>query len=446
MSNFAAMKGINNEILRIAIPNIISNITVPLMGIVSTAIAGHYDSNSVRTIGALAIGVTIFNFLYWNCSFIRMGTSGLTAQAYGAGNHKECVNILARAISASIIMGLLMLVVQYPLGEFSLWAMNGNQMTADYYYTRIWAVPAGVILFGFNGWFTGMQNAVIPMIIAIIVNITHIAFSLWFAIELDMGIKGIAYASIIAQYLGVALAIVSTIIFYGKYLRSIEWVEVLQVKALREFFNVNVNIMLRTVCLVAVFTFFTGISARMENNTILTVNTLLLEFFTLFSYMSDGFGYAAEALTGKYIGQKNRSQLRKSINYSISWGVLLALLFVGVYAIWWRDILYLFVDSTTADAAKIVSVAGDYIGWVIAMPVATIMAFIIDGIVVGATQTRIMRNSMFIATIGYFATFAALYPTMGNNALWLAFVIFMILRGSIQYVMTDRLRSIYKDI
>ena len=204
--------------------------------------------------------------------------------------------------------------------------------------------------------------------------------------------------------------------------------------------------MLRTVCLVAVFTFFTGISARMENNTLLTVNTLLLEFFTLFSYMSDGFGYAAEALTGKYIGQKNRSQLRKSINYSISWGVLLALLFVGVYAIWWRDILYLFVDSTTDDAAKIVSVAGDYIGWVIAMPVATIMAFIIDGIVVGATQTRIMRNSMFIATIGYFTSFAALYPTMGNNALWLAFVLFMILRGSIQYVMTDRLRSIYKDI
>ena len=151
------MQRMNREILRLALPNIVSNITVPLMGIVSTAIAGHWGEDSAATIGALAIGVSIFNFIYWNCSFVRMGTSGLTAQAFGAGNYRECTNMLARALSVAGVMGCVMLLLQYPLGELALWAMNGGEMTREYFYTRIWAVPAGILLFGFNGWFTGMQ-------------------------------------------------------------------------------------------------------------------------------------------------------------------------------------------------------------------------------------------------------------------------------------------------
>ena len=196
----------NREILRIALPNIVSNITVPLMGIVSTAIAGHWGADSAATIGALAIGVSIFNFIYWNCSFVRMGTSGLTAQAFGAGDFRECTNMLARALSVSAVMGVLMILLQYPVGELALWAMNGSEMTRDYFYARIWAVPAGILLFGFNGWFTGMQNALIPMFTAITVNVVHVLCSLWFAFGLDMGIVGIAYASVIAQWTGVALS------------------------------------------------------------------------------------------------------------------------------------------------------------------------------------------------------------------------------------------------
>ena len=235
----------NREILRIAVPNIVSNITVPLMGIVSTAIAGHWGTDSAATIGSLAIGVSIFNFIYWNCSFVRMGTSGLTAQAFGAGNFRECTNMLARAIAVALLLGLLILTLQYPLGEAALWAMNGSQMTRDYYYTRIWAVPAGILLFGLNGWYNGMQNAVIPMCTAVTVNIVHMSCSLWFAFRMDMGIVGIAYGSVIAQWTGVALSVVLLRIFYRKKITRIDWREVVDLKPLRAFFAVNRDIILR---------------------------------------------------------------------------------------------------------------------------------------------------------------------------------------------------------
>ncbi|MEG1406169.1 MAG: MATE family efflux transporter, partial [Alistipes sp.] len=275
---------------------------MPLMGIVSTAIAGPWGADSAATIGALAIGVSIFNFIYWNCSFVRMGTSGLTAQAFGAGNFHECTNMLARAMAVALVMGVLMVLVQYPLGEAALWAMKGNAMTSEYYYARIWAVPAGILLFGFNGWFTGMQNAMIPMVTAITVNAVHIVCSLWFAFDLNMGIVGIAYGSVIAQYTGVVMSLLLLWIYYRKTLTKIDWREVIDIKPLREFFIVNRDIILRTLCIVAVYTFFTGASARMDDPALLAVNTLLLQLFTLFSYMNDGFAFAAEALTGRFIG------------------------------------------------------------------------------------------------------------------------------------------------
>ncbi len=433
----------NREILRIALPNIVSNITVPLMGIVSTAIAGHWGADSAATIGALAIGVSIFNFIYWNCSFVRMGTSGLTAQAFGAGDRRECTRMLWRALAVSVAMGLLMLVLQYPVGELTLWVMNGPQMTRDYYYARIWAVPAGILLFGFNGWFTGMQNAVIPMCTAIAVNVMHVLFSLWFAFGFDMGIVGIAYASVIAQWTGVALSALLLVARYRRVLTRVVWREVLDVPALRTFFSINRDIILRTFCIVAVYTFFTGASARMDDPALLAVNTLLLQLFTLFSYMNDGFAYAAEALTGRFIGARDSRSLRRCLKGCILWGTGVSVLFVGIYLIGWRELLALFV-SDTADAGDILATAARYIGWIIAIPIASAMPFIMDGIMVGATETRIMRNSMFLATAAYFAIYYAGYPFIGNNALWLAFTLYMLLRGAAQYFMSRRLHLIYR--
>jgi len=433
----------NREILRIALPNIVSNITVPLMGIISTAIAGHWGADSAATIGALAIGVSIFNFIYWNCSFVRMGTSGLTAQAFGAGNWRECTNMLARAMVVAGIMGLLTVLLQYPLGELALWAMNGSQMTRDYFYARIWAVPAGILLFGFNGWFTGMQNAVIPMWTAIAVNAIHVLCSLWFAFGLDLGIVGIAYASVLAQWGGVALA---TLLLLGKYRRlltRIDWSETLDLRPLKTFFIINRDIILRTLCIVAVYTFFTGASARMEHPALLAVNTLLLQLFTLFSYMNDGFAYAAEALTGRFIGARDTAALRRSTTGCIVWGMIVSAAFVGIYLAGWRTLVGLFVSDTAENAAEIVALAGQYIVWIILIPIASAMPFIMDGIMVGATESRIMRNSMFWATAAYFAIYYAGYPLIGNNALWLAFTLYMFLRGILQYFMTRRLHDIY---
>lgn len=433
----------NREILRIAVPNIVSNITVPLMGIVSTAIAGHWGTDSAATIGSLAIGVSIFNFIYWNCSFVRMGTSGLTAQAFGAGNFRECTNMLARAIAVALLLGLLILTLQYPLGEAALWAMNGSQMTRDYYYTRIWAVPAGILLFGLNGWYNGMQNAVIPMCTAVTVNIVHMSCSLWFAFRMDMGIVGIAYGSVIAQWTGVALSVVLLRIFYRKKITRIDWREVVDLKPLRAFFAVNRDIILRTLCIVAVYTFFTGASARMDDPAMLAVNTLLLELFTLFSYMNDGFAYAAEALTGRFIGARDERSLRDCLRKCILWGMVVSVVFVGLYVGWWRELVGIFVEPDAPNAAAIVALAGRYIGWIIAIPLAGAMPFIMDGIMVGATHSRIMRNSMFCSTAAYFAIYYGLYGWIGNNALWLAFTLYMFLRGILQFFMTDRLRAIY---
>ena len=435
------MKRMNREILRLALPNIVSNITVPLMGIVSTAIAGHWGQDSAATIGALAIGVSIFNFIYWNCSFVRMGTSGLTAQAFGAGNFRECTNMLARALSVAGIMGAAMLLLQYPLGELALWAMNGGEMTRAYFYTRIWAVPAGILLFGFNGWFTGMQNALFPMITAVTVNLIHLACSLAFAFGLDLGIVGIAWASVVAQWCGVGLATVLLIARYRSLLTLIRWSEVLDVQPLRRFFVINRDIILRTLCIVAVYTFFTGASARMEDRTLLAVNALLLELFTLFSYMNDGFAYAAEA-TGRFIGARDRASLGDCLHRCLLWGTLVSVVFVGIYLVWWRDLVGLFVDRANPDTPQIIELAGRYIVWIILIPIASAMPFIMDGIMVGATETRVMRNSMFGATAAYFAIFYALRPWIGNNALWLAFTLYMFLRGVLQYIMTRGLRTI----
>lgn len=441
----------NRQILRIAIPNIISNITVPLMGLVSTAIAGRVGGSSVTAIGALQIGVTIFNFIYWNCSFIRMGTSGLTAQAFGAGNSREQSLMLWRAVVVALGIGVLALLMQYPIGELSVMAMGGSSveqdtMIRDYFYTRIWAVPAGIMLFGLNGWLTGMQNAVVPMIVAITVNIIHIAGSYMFSIVGSMGLSGIALASVVAQWTGVGVMTVVILWRFRSRIVRVPWREVIDMEAMKRFFRINVDIMVRTFCIVAVYTFFTVASAHMGDETILAVNTLLLQLFTLFSYMNDGFAFAAEALTGRFIGARDGASLRRSTVGCILWGIAVSALFVGIYLVGWRQLVGLFVDDGAADAARIVELAGRYIGWIIVIPIASAMPFIMDGIMIGSTRSRIMRNSMFWSTAAYFAIFYAGSPLIGNDALWLAFTLYMFLRGVLQYFMTHRLRDIYTQV
>ena len=412
------------------------------MGIFSTAIAGH-TGDSAATIGALAVGVSIFNFIYWNCSFIRMGTSGITAQAFGAQDFDTTTAMLVRAVGISAVLGILVLILQYPLGELSLWMMNGSQMVSDYFYARIWAVPAGIMLFGLNGWFTGMQNAVIPMWASIFINILHVLLSLWFVFGFDMGIVGIAYASVVAQWSGMLLSILLLVLFFRKTLHRVDIAKVLDMSALKEFFRVNGDIIIRTFCIVMVYTFFTAASARMGSEIVLAVNTMLLQLFTLFSYMNDGFAYAAEALTGRFVGAKDEMSLRKCIKHCVVWALGTAVVCITIYLFWWQDIMALFVGEES-ELPQILDVASRYIGWVIAIPMAAALPFLMDGIMVGATLTRILRNSMLLSTVAYFVLYYSLYSFIGNNALWLAFTAYMAIRGVAQYFMSGRLDMVYQ--
>ncbi|MFI3319897.1 MAG: MATE family efflux transporter [Rikenellaceae bacterium] len=432
----------NREILRIAIPNIISNITVPLMGIVSTAIAGRCGGDAATAIGQLAIGVSIFNFIYWNCSFVRMGTSGITAQAYGAGDNAETTRMLYRALGVAVVLGVVVLILRNSLADGAVSLMGGGEMSLEYVRARIWAVPAGILLFGFHGWYTGMQNATIPMVTALLVNAIHIAASLYLVFNHDMGIVGIAYASVIAQWSGVVVATLLLLFFYRDKIVRVRVSDVFNREAMSRFFGVNRDIIIRTFCIVCVYTFFTAVSARMENPTLLAVNVLLLQLFTLFSYMTDGFAYAAEALTGRYIGAKDGASLKRAINRCMVWSLIVSVIYVGVYLVGWRDLLSIFVEDK-ANSEAIISLAGDYIGWIIVIPLAGAFPFLMDGVMVGASFTNVMRNSMMVASAMFFVIYFAFSPFIGNNALWLAFTLYMSLRGVVQYFMTHRLRDIY---
>ncbi len=432
----------NRKILRIAAPNIISNITVPLMGIISTAIAGRCGDDSATSIGQLAIGVSIFNFIYWNCSFVRMGTSGITAQAYGAGDFAETTRMLFRALFVGLALGVCVLIFKDALAQGAVRLMGGGEMSLEYVRARIWAVPAGIMLFSFHGWYTGMQNATIPMMTALLVNVIHIVSSFYLALNLDMGIVGIAYASVVAQWIGVVVAASMLIIVYRKELVAVAMREIFDWGAMSKFFGVNRDIIIRTFCIVCVYTFFTATSARMDNPTILAVNTLLLQLFTLYSYMTDGFAYAAEALTGRFIGAKDRVSLKSAIQKCVMWSVLVSLVYVAIYVVSWRELLSMFV-AEGENRDEILSLAGEYIGWIMVIPVAGAFPFLMDGVMVGASFTSVMRNSMIVSAVSYFAIYYIFYTFIGNNALWLAFTSFMMLRGVVQYLMTDRLRKIY---
>ena len=441
----------NKEIFRIAIPNIISNITVPLMGLVSAAIVGR-DSGTAAAIGALNLGVYIFNFIYWNCSFIRMGTSGLTAQAYGAGDFHETTAMLARAVVISLALSAIVLIFQRPLGEFSLWLMNGNQEVADYFYARIWAVPAGILLFGLYGWFVGMQNGVIPMAISIVVNTLHVLFGALFVFSFKMGIVGIAYASVVSQWIGLALAVILVIICFRKTMRPIVLREVLNFASMKRFFQVNGDIIVRTFCNVGVYTFFAAASNKMGvggkcDDVILAVNSTLMQLLMLFSYMNDGFAYAAEAMTGRFIGAKDIVSLKKCLRYCVIWTFATAAVAIALYLAGWEWLFTFFLENGPKEQlSEVLIKAKEYLGWIIAIPLFAALPFMLDGVYAGATLTRAMRNSMLFATLIFFAVYYILVPFIGNNALWLAFLLYIIFRLVLQYLMADMLNDVYRQI
>lgn len=441
----------NRKILQLALPNIITNITVPLLGMVDMAIVGHL---SQLHIGAIAIGTQIFNLIYWNFGFLRMGTSGFTAQAYGARKLDEAVRVFVRAFVIALAIALLLIVLQYPIALLSRWIFNGSDaviaLALEYFFIRIWAAPATLGLYAIKGWFIGMQNSRLPMWIAIFINIVNIICSLLFVLVFHWDIKGVALGTVIAQYSGLAIGLFFVVARYGKLFRkrlNMQFLsDTLQWQQMKRFFKVNADIFLRTICLAAVFTFITSESGRISDE-IMAVDALLLQFFTLFSYIMDGFAYAGESLVGRYIGARDRHSLVSAVRHLLVWGLVLTFLFTGLYAIWGEDILRVFSDKQA-----VIDAARPYLFWILIVPVCGFTAFLFDGIFVGATASRTMRNSMFIATVAFFGIYYILKTTsvsggdeyVWNNVLWIAFMVYLATRGIAQAVMLKK--SVYNQI
>lgn len=428
----------NRQILRLALPNIITNITVPLLGMVDVAIMGHIGN--ATHIGAIAIGTMIFNLIYWNFGFLRMGTSGLTAQAYGEENFVEAMRIMVRGLVIAFSAALFLIVLQNPIALLCQQFVKGSQemmsIALQYYSIRIWAAPATLGLYVFKGWFIGMQNSKTPMWIAILLNIVNIVFSLIFVIVWKMGVTGVALGTVLAQYSGLTMAIVMWFKKYGHLRKLLDIKGSLKWQEMKVFFKLNGDIFLRTLCLVAVFTFIPAISAQMGDQ-ILAANTLLMQLFTLFSYIMDGFAYAGEALVGRYIGARDEGHLRQSINFLLMWGVVLTVIFTVVYALWGEYVLRVLTNDTS-----VIAKAMEYMIWTLLVPVTGFGAFLFDGIYIGATASKSMRNIMFIATAAFFAGYYLLEPRIGNDGLWISFLVFLTLRGGLMWVFNRKVIGI----
>lgn len=431
----------NKKILNLAIPNIISNITVPLLGMVDLAIVGHLGKETY--IAAIALGGMIFNFIYWNFSFLRMSTSGFTAQAYGAENNRRIMQILVRGITIALVAAFILLLLQRPIAWFSRSIIDSGTETMnlalDYFFVRIWAVPATLTLYVTNGWFIGMQNAKTPMYVTLVSNVANILFSSLFALVLNMGIQGVALGTVVAQYCGLLLSIVLFFKNYRPLLAAVEIPQSLVLNEMKNFFKVNIDIFLRNICVIAVFTFIPYISASMGDR-ILAVNTLLLQLFMLFSYIMDGFAYAGEALTGRFIGAKNYPSLQKAINYLLIWGAILAFSFTALFFVAGDKILYILTDNIS-----IIKEAMKYIHWIILVPIAGFAAFLFDGIYIGATASKAMRNIVVIATILFFMIYYLFESKLENNGIWIALLLFLTIRSILMWSFNQKVLGLRKN-
>lgn len=441
----------NKRILGLALPNIITNITVPLLGMVDMAIVGHLSSTHI---GAITIGTSIFNLIYWNFGFLRMGTSGFTAQAYGAHRLDEAVRVFVRAFTLALAIAAALLLFQWPLAQLAKVIFNGSpeviRLALVYFFVRIWAAPATLGLYAIKGWYIGMQNSKLPMWIAIFINVVNIICSLLFVLVLRWDIAGVALGTVIAQYSGLAMGLLFSRKYYGKILsRHLDLRGSLRWSQMRAFFRVNGDIFLRTVCLACVFTFVTSASGKISDE-VLAIDALLLQFLTLFSYIMDGFAFAGEALVGRYIGARDLCQLKRSVRLLLLWGLAMTLLFSLLYAVGGEAILRLFTND---DA--IISGTLHYLYWILILPVCSFAAFLFDGIFVGATASRTMRNSMFVASSTFFLVYfcgkalllrggGALDEATWNNLLWTSFMVYLSMRGILLALRTPH--SIYAQV
>lgn len=419
----------DKEILRIAVPSIVSNITVPLLGLVDVAITGHFGSATY--LGAIAVGGMLFNVIYWMFAFLRMGTSGMTAQRRGAHDLTGVARLLVRSLSIALVLGIALLALSPLVREAALAIIAPTEevgrLARVYFNICVFGAPASLGLFVLYGWLIGMQNSRTPMFVAIAQNVINIVASLAFVYGFGMKVEGVALGTVTAQWLGFAIAVALVWRYYGRLYQGLKASDVFS--ALRpdaemaRFFTVNRDIFLRTLCLITVHFFFIAAGARL-GETELAVNTLLMQLFTLYSYFMDGFAFAGEALAGKAIGARSSVACKVTIKHLFFWGVGVTMLFTTVYAIGGQAFLALLTDNS-----HVIEAAMLYQPWTLLIPLAGMAAFVWDGVYIGATETLCMFLSTLLSMTVFFAIYITLSPTLFNHALWLAFIVYLATRG-----------------
>ncbi len=419
----------NREILRLAIPNIISNISVPLLSTVDTALMGRL---SELHIGAVGIGSMIFNFIYWNAGFLRMGTTGLTAQAFGKRDDAIITHTIGRALLVAMSIAVGLMLLQIPLGEASFFLMNVTDeqrtLVSEYFYIRIWAAPASLGLYAMLGWFFGMQNAIYPLILTVAINIINIGMSFFFVAHLGMEVRGVALGTVIAQYFGFVLALGMFYYRHSDLLAHFKFKAIAEWQKLRQFLVINRDIFIRTLMLTLGFGFFYSQSA-LTGELMLAVNVILLQFVNWMSYGIDGFAYASESLVGKYKGAADDAKTHRAIRLSFAWGMGMALVISAMYGFFGENLLRVFTDQR-----DVLRAAQPYLFWIVLFPIISTPCYLWDGIFIGLTASKSMRNAMLLSAIFYVAAYLIFYPPLGNHGLWLTLLIFMLGRGVIQQI------------
>lgn len=419
---------INREILKLSIPNIISNISVPLLSTVDTILMGSLSSFHLAAVG---IGSMIFNIIYWNFGFLRMGTTGITAQHFGAEESKDIWLSFLRAGILSILIAIVLILFQSILYNGSAWALNVSDnidpLVIEYYRIRIWAAPASLMLMVLMGWFFGMQNAIYPLLLTIIINLVNIVLSYYLVVNVGMDVSGVALGTVIAQYVGL---IVGVILIFKRYSYLVSFKIINELKEYApflRFMKVNLDLFLRTVGLTFAFGFFYSQSSKLSD-TVLAVNVVLMQFVNWMSYGIDGFAYASESLVGKYKGAKNEDALLLVIRQSFLWGGLVSLIYASIYYLAGPQLFQLFSEDD-----KLLLVANDLLIYMAIFPIVSFASYIWDGVFVGLTATVSMRNAMLLALFTFIVSFYFLPVEAVGAHIWKAMCIFMAFRAIFQF-------------
>lgn len=419
------------SIIALSVPAVVTNITTPLLALCDVAITGHLGS--AVYIAAIAVGGTMFNMLYWLCGFLRMGSSGTTARQLGAGDMEGAYAIGLRALGIGLTLGVLMIGAGIPLCDLLLGLVDARgevkAIAATYFKICIFGAPAVLGTFAMTGWCIGMQDTRIPMWVSVFVNLLNIAVSISLVYGAGMKITGVAMGTLTAQWAGFILGLVMSLRRYGMIRVSRR--RVLDLGELKSFFRINTDIFLRTLCLVAVTLWFTRVGAS-QGTVMLAVNTLLMQLFTIFSYMMDGLAYAGEAMCGRLYGASDRMGLKRTVRALFRIGFIVSTVFTVCYVLFGAEFLHLLSSE-----GEVTERSEEYIGWAACIPLVSFMAFVGDGVMIGLSRTRLMLGSMIAGAVTFFILYLWLFPEFGNHGLWVAFLSYLLVRGVV-FIMTDR--------